>query len=184
MPYSTKPPFIFDVPAQVFLDCSSPLQSCSVPLAMDIVPHNFATVFPWHWCFSDENGEVALITESPPRMYIGDPYLHSISQWRNCALTLLPIKAGSKGNEIAVHYLSCKYCMLPFEPLLIESHDESHDQTRHIFLQLWDTQTFEMKEEKKLNKNQDCRDAVPLKLEIKHMFLILCKGNCFAFSDI
>ena len=76
-----KAPFIFDVTAQVFLDCSFPLQSCSVPLAMDIVPHHFATVFPWHFCFSDENGEVALITESLPRMYIGDPYLHSISQW-------------------------------------------------------------------------------------------------------
>ena len=179
-----KAPILFDISAQTFSDCSYTRHSCYVPPTINSVPQYFSKVFPWHLCFSEDNAEVALITETPPRLYIGDPYTQSsIPQWRNCHLTLPRLRRDIKGYEIAVHYLSWKYCMLSFEPLCVEA-TGSNKQEKRVCVQMWDTQTLELKDEKHIIHSSDCIDPAPLISQAGDCFFILFKSRCFAFSDI
>ena len=168
-----KAPTVFDFRTSSFLDCEYQV--------VDIVPPHYGKTYPWHLCFSEEQAEIAFITESPARLYIGDPCVNSIPQWRCSDIPLHNIKGAVKGQEIALHYVSCKYCLLSIEPLLAESFG---DEALYIYLQLWDINALELLEEGKICKNiQQFNRKSSFAIYARDLyFVILYKGSCFAFA--
>ena len=89
-------------------------------------------LYPWHVGISRNTKQVVLISETPPQIHLGSPYLEHLDQWKKDVSH--KYKEPAK-HEIGIHCLSAKHCVLSFEPILKKS--------ELIYIQLWDIETFD-----------------------------------------